>query len=51
MIGVAFALSCINAERNVSEARQVMSERLSSPISRYVRFVAPVMGEPFRRSR
>jgi hypothetical protein len=51
MIGVAFAPSCFNAERNVIEAWQVMSERVSSPISRYVRFVAPVMGEPFRRAR
>lgn len=48
LIGVAFAPSCINDERNVIEARQVTRERVSSPVSRYVRFVAPVMGEPLR---
>ena len=48
LIGVAFAPSCINDELNVIEAWHVMSERVSPAVSRYVRFVAPVMGKPFR---
>ena len=48
LIAVAFAPSCINDERNVIEAWQVTRERVSSPVSRYARCVAPVMGAPFR---
>ncbi len=45
---MAFAPSCINDELNVSEAWQVMSERASSIVSRYVRFVAPGIGRLLR---
>ncbi len=48
LVGVAVAPSGINDELNVTEAWQVISERLSSTVSRYVRFVAPGMGEPLR---
>lgn len=48
LIGMAFAPRCINDEPNVSEARQVIGERASSTVNRYVRFFAPVMGEPFQ---
>lgn len=45
---MASAPSCSSDELNVTEAWQEISTRVSSTVSRYVRFVAPGMGEPVR---